>query len=150
MSLYSRKPLMAPRCLLIKLKLLSFALCQAFPMTWLAASFLSLLSLYSPLFSPPLVHTTLSIVVPCVCPILSSLLVLAHNVLQPGFLSSFPACLLPLPPSTQTSHLAQDYLFPEPSLARNAFHSQWLSVTGVVCTPPTGLIPFCTVTVIYV
>ena len=111
---------MAPQCLLIKFKLLSFALCQTFPMTWLAASFLSLLSLYSPLFSLPLVHTTLSIVVPCVCPVLPSVLFLAHIILQPGFLSSFQVCLLPLPPATQISHLAQVYLFPEASLARNA------------------------------
>lgn len=101
MSFYSQKPLMAPQCLLIKFKLLSFALCQAFPMTWLAASLLSFLSFYSPLYSPPWVHTTLSAVVPCVCPVLPNLLVLTHTILQPGLLSPFQVCLLLLSPATQ-------------------------------------------------
>lgn len=92
---------MAPQCLLIKFKLLSFALCQAFPMTWLAASLLGFLSLCSPLYSLPWVHTALLVVVACVCPVLLNLLALTHGILQPGLLSPFQVCLLALPSATQ-------------------------------------------------
>lgn len=91
---------MAPQCLLIKLKLLSFALCQALPVTWLAASLPSFLSLYSPFYSLPLVHATAS-VVPCTCTVLSDLLVLTHTSSQPDLFSLFQVCLLSLPPATQ-------------------------------------------------